>query len=373
MKIGLGLYRHMLTRDYYDFARQAGCTHVVAHLVDYFNQGASNPRNNQPSGGKYEAWGVAGDPERLWTVEELKALRKEIEAAGLVLAAIENLDPAHWHDILLDGPQRAHQIEKVKTIIRHLGEAGIPVLGYNFSLAGVCGRITAPLGRGHAITLGMDGPADDAPLPNGTIWNMVYNPNAPAGTLPSISHEELWRRLQRFLEEVIPVAEQSGVRLAAHPDDPPMPTMRCQPRLVYQPAMYQRLIDLAPSANNALELCVGTLAEMTEGNIYETVDQYSRQGKIAYIHLRNVVGKVPHYRETFIDEGDVDMVRILAILHRNHFDGVVIPDHTPQMTCSAPWHAGMAHTIGFILAAKAMLESSQPTVADFAPTAHADN
>ena len=63
-----------------------------------------------------------------------------------MLAAIENLDPAHWHDILLDGPQRPQQIEKVKTIIRRMGEAGIPVLGYNFSLAGVCGRVTAPLG-----------------------------------------------------------------------------------------------------------------------------------------------------------------------------------------------------------------------------------
>jgi mannonate dehydratase len=356
MKIGLGLYRHMLMRDYYDFARQAGCTHVVVHLVDYFNKGASNPRNNQPTGAKYEPWGRAGDPEKLWTVEELKSLRREIEDAGLTLAAIENLDPAHWHDILLDGPQRPRQIENVKTIVRHMGEAGIPVLGYNFSLAGVCGRVTAPLGRGHAVTLGMDGPAEDVPIPNGMVWNMVYDPSAPQGTLPSISHEELWRRLQRFLEDIVPVAEQSGVRLAAHPDDPPMPTMRRQPRLVYQPAMYQRLIDLAPSPSNALELCVGTLAEMTEGDIYDAVDRYSQQGKIAYIHLRNVVGKVPSYRETFIDEGDVDMLRILTILVNNHFDGVVIPDHTPQMTCSAPWHAGMAHTIGFILAAQAMLK-----------------
>jgi mannonate dehydratase len=362
MKIGLGLYRHMLTRDYYDFARQAGCTHVVVHLVDYFNQGSSlsksNPRNNQPTGSKYEAWGYAGNPDQLWTVNELRALRKEIEEAGLVLSAVENLDPAHWHDILLDGPQRPQQIEKVKTIIRRLGEAGIPVLGYNFSLAGVCGRVTAPLGRGGAITLGMDGPAEEVPIPNGMIWNMVYDRSAPDGTLPSISHEELWRRLQTFLEEVIPVAEEAGVQLAAHPDDPPMPTIRQQPRLVYQPHMYQKLIDLAPSRSNALELCVGTLAEMTEGNIYDAVDQYSKQGKVAYIHLRNVVGKVPNYRETFIDEGDVDIIRILAILHRYYFDGVVIPDHTPQMTCAAPWHAGMAHTLGFILAAKSAIESA---------------
>jgi mannonate dehydratase len=359
MKVGLGLYRHMLTREYYDFARQAGCTHVVIHLVDYFNQGSSNPRNNQPTGAKYEPWGVAGDPEKLWTVDELKRIRKEIEESGLVLAAIENLDPAYWHDVLLDGPQRSQQIEKVKTIVRRIGEAGVPVLGYNFSLAGVCGRVSTRSGRGRAIAVGMDGPAEEEPVPQGTIWNMVYNRDAPAGTLPSISHEELWRRLRRFLEDVVPVAEQSGVRLAAHPDDPPMPTMRGQPRLVYQPHMYQRLIDLAPSKSNALELCVGTLAEMTEGDIYDAVDRYSKQGKIAYLHLRNVVGKVPHYRETFIDEGDVDMTRILSILSRNGFDGVIIPDHTPQMSCPAPWHAGMAHTIGFILAAKAMLATNK--------------
>jgi hypothetical protein len=125
MKVGLGLYRHMLTREYYDFARQAGCTHVVVHLVDYFNKGATNPRNNQPTGAKYEPWGVAGDPQKLWAVDELKKLRQGIEEAGLVLAAIENLDPAHWHDILLNGPQRSQQVQKAKTIIRCMGEARV--------------------------------------------------------------------------------------------------------------------------------------------------------------------------------------------------------------------------------------------------------
>jgi mannonate dehydratase len=366
MKVGLGLYRHMLTREYYDFARQAGCTHVVVHLVDYFNQGSvltksTNPRGNQPTGAKYAPWGVAGDPEKLWTVDELKKLRKEIEDAGLVLEAIENLDPAHWHDILLDGPKRSEQIEKVKTIVRRIGEAGIPILGYNFSLAGVCGRVTTPSGRGGALTLGMDGPSDEEPVPNGMVWNMIYDQGAAPGTLPRVSHDELWRRLQRFLEDIVPVAEASGVRLAAHPDDPPMPKMRGQARLVFQPHMYQRLLDAVPSPANALEFCIGTLAEMTEGDIYDTVDRYSRQGKLAYVHLRNVAGKVPHYRETFIDEGDVDMIRILTILKKNHFDGVLIPDHTPQMSCAAPWHAGMAHTLGYILAVKALLESAHAT------------
>lgn len=354
MKLGLGLYRHMLTRDNFQFARQAGASHIVAHLADYFKAGAHNPRDNQPTGTE-QGWGLAGDPNQLWSLDELVALRKEINAAGLELEAIENFDPAHWHDILLDGPKKKQQLENIKTIIRRLGQAGIPILGYNFSIAGVCGRTHAPYARGGASSVGMEGPLD-TPMPVGMVWNMIYDPNAPQGSLPAITHEELWRRFSGFLREVTPVAQQSGVRLAAHPDDPPMPTMRGQPRLVYQPRFYQRLLDLAPSPANALELCLGSLAEMTEGGLYEAVDSYSRQGRIAYVHFRNVTGKVPFYRETFLDDGEVDMPRVLRILKKNHYDGVLIPDHTPQMTCGAPWHAGMAFALGYMRAALQCIE-----------------
>jgi mannonate dehydratase len=349
MKLGLGLYRHMLTRENFQFARQAGATHVVVHLVDYFRGGAHHPRDNQPTGTDH-GWGLAGDPEKLWSLDELMALRREVEAAGLKIEAIENLDPAHWHDVLLDGPKRALHIENVKTILRRLGHAGIPILGYNFSLAGVAGRTTGPYARGKAPSVGMEGPCE-LPMPRGMVWNMVYDPDAPAGAQPPVAPEELWRRLERFLNEVLPVAEEAGVKLALHPDDPPMPTVRGQPRLVYQPQLYQKVIDLNPSPANRLEFCVGTLAEMTEGDIYETVDRYSRQGRLGYVHLRNVTGKVPRYRETFIDDGDVDIMRVLQILHRNGFEGVLIPDHTPQMACGAPWHAGMAYAMGYIRAA----------------------
>jgi mannonate dehydratase len=265
------------------------------------------------------------------------------------LEAIENFDPAHWHDVLLDGQKKRQQLENVKTIIRRLGQAGIPIMGYNFSIAGVCGRITGAFARGDAESVGMD-VAFDSPMPNGMVWNMVYDPNAPAGTVRPATHDELWSRLDEFLQEIIPVAEEAGVTLAAHPDDPPMPTMRGQPRLVYQPQHYQRLLDLRPSRANALEFCLGSLAEMTEGDIYEATDRYSRQGKLAYVHFRNVRGKVPSYRETFVDDGDIDMPKILQILERNGFDGVLVPDHTPQMNCAAPWHAGMAYALGYMRA-----------------------
>jgi mannonate dehydratase len=346
MKLGIGLYKHMLTRENFQFARQAGATHVVAHLVDYFRGGAHATRDDQPTGAD-TGWGIAGDPDTLWSLEELVALRREVEGAGLKLEAIENFDPAHWHDILLDGPKRALHIANVQTIIRRMGEAGIPVMGYNFSIAGVAGRTRGNYARGGAPSVGMEGPYD-APMPLGMVWNMVVDPKAPAGNLPSITHDELWRRLEGFLREVVPVAEKVGVKLAAHPDDPPMEFIRGQPRLVYQPRLYQKLIDLNPSPANALEFCIGSIAEMTEGGLYDAVDQFSRSGRLGYVHFRNVAGKVPHYKETFVDDGDIDMIRVLGILKTNGFKGVLIPDHTPQMSCGAPWHAGMAYALGYM-------------------------
>ena len=309
----------------------------------------TNPRARTGAGG----WPAIPTSCGRWI--ELLEIRRDAEAEGLKIEAIENFDPAHWHDVLLDGPKRSQHIENVKTIIRRLGEAGIPIMGYNFSLAGVAGRVSGPFARGAAMSVGMDGPLD-TPMPNGMVWNMVYDPNAPAGVVPTISPNELWRRLERFLAEVLPVAESSGVKLALHPDDPPMPMVRAQPRLVYQPQLYQRVIDLNASPANTLEFCLGTLAEMTEGTVYEAVEKYSRQGRLGYVHFRNITGKVPFYKETFVDDGDIDMIRVLQILKRTGFDGVLIPDHTPQMACEAPWHAGMAYAMGYMKAAMQALD-----------------
>lgn len=348
MKLGLGLYRHQLNADHYRFARQCGCTHIVAHLVDYFRSTTSNQPGDQPVGDD-TGWGLAGDPDQLWSLEELEGLRHRINDAGLELAAIENLDPAHWHDVLLDGPKKAQQLENLKLLVRRIGQAGIPVLGYNFSIAGVAGRVKGPWARGEAEAVGMNGPVNTL-IPNGMVWNMVYDRHAPPGTIPTATPAQLWQRLKDFLDALLPVAEEAGVTLAAHPDDPPLPTVRGQPRLVYQPDLYRRLLELHPSPSNALEFCVGTLAEMTEGDVYQAVESYSRAGKLAYVHLRNVRGKVPNYRETFIDDGDVDVAQVVRILQRNGFDGVIIPDHAPQLACSAPWHAGMAYALGYLRA-----------------------
>ena len=174
--------------------------------------------------------------------------------------------------------------------------------------------------------------------------------------MASVTADELWHRYQVFLDALLPVAEEAGVTLAAHPDDPPFSSLRGTPRLVHQPALWQRQFDLNPSPRNQVELCVGTLAEMPDADIYQAVAELSRQQRVGYVHLRNVRGKVPHYWETFLDDGETDMFEVLRILHRNGYDGVVIPDHTPRLTCAAPWHAGMAHALGWILAALRTIE-----------------
>ncbi len=350
MKLGFGLYRHMLTPENYRFARQCGATHLVVHLVDYFKQEKKLAQTDDQPTDTGDGWGIADTEEDfLWTEEGMLRLKQEMNAYGLEWYAIENLNPAHWHDILLDGPQKAEQIERVKDIIRTMGKVGIPCLGYNFSIAGVASRVKGPYARGGAISVGMDG-VDENPLPEGMVWNMWIDKTKKRIQKP-ITSDQLWQRLQGFLEQIIPVAEEAGVILAAHPDDPPMPEIRKTPRLVYQPDLYHRLIALNPSPNNQLEFCLGSLAEMTEGDIYEKTDIFSKENRIGYIHFRNIKGKVPTYKEVFIDEGDIDMFRILKILKANRYEGVLIPDHTPQMSCDAPWHAGMAYAMGFMMAA----------------------
>lgn len=346
MKLGLGFHRDRISRDHFRFARQAGCTHAVVHLVERLREGL-------PLTADEFCFGMTRTRGVVWTFEELAAVQKLANDEGLELEAIENIDPSFWSDILLDGPRKQQQLESLKGLLRSMGRLRIPILGYNFSLAGVWGRVSGPFARGGATVPAFqpNHPLQDQPLPRGQLNNIVYDADAPAGPIGSVSREELWQRLGDFLRELVPVAETEGVRLAAHPDDPPLPTLRQTPRLLHQPQHLDQLLRLAPSPANALEFCVGTIQEMTEANIYEVADRHSQQRTIAYVHCRNVTGKVPDYRETFIDEGDVDVLRLLRILHRNGFDGVVIPDHAPQMTCDAPWHAGMAHALGYLRAA----------------------
>ena len=315
MKIGIGLYPHLLTPETYRFACQAGVTHVVAHL---------------PGFARRKGRGLA--PEQMWTLDELAELKRGMNDAGLEFAAIENFD---------------EQMAGLKTLLRNMGQLGIGVMGYNFSYANVWGTTTVTRARGGAPAPGYstDLAPPQAEIPNGMVWNTVYDKDAPEGTIGTVSEEQIWERYERFLTELVPVAEEAEVRLAMHPADPPLAVINDTARMVTKPEHYQRLLDLVPSHYHAAEFCQGTIAET-----------YTGQGRIAYVHLRNVVGKVPDYYETFIDGGDVDMVKALKLYKKHGFDGIIIPDHSPAMSCEAPWHAGMAYALGWIRGVLATLD-----------------
>src|SRR5678815_1407047 len=124
MKLGLGLYRGLLSEDNFKFAKQAGVTHLVVHLVDYFKGANPTLASGEPNMG----WGVTQNQDRPWEYEDIAALKKTIEANGLTWEAIENFDPSHWFDILLDGPKKNEQMEKLKRTIQMIGRAGIPIM-----------------------------------------------------------------------------------------------------------------------------------------------------------------------------------------------------------------------------------------------------
>ncbi len=337
MKLGLGLYDGMVTADNLRFAKQVSATHIVAHLPT---------EKSFPS-----------TREGVWSFEDLNGMRRFVADHGLTLHAIENFYPGHWDQILLNGPRRAQQMENLKQTIRNMGKAGIPVMGYYFSLAGVWGRVWGPFARGEAEAVGYlaDRAPEQTPIPNGEIWGMRFDDNAPAGNIGTVSREEVWDRLGYFLRELVPVAEEAGVKLAAHPDDPPLEELRGTGRLITHPDYYQRLLDIVDSPANGLEFCQGTITEMPGADVYTAIRQYAPTGRIHYVHFRNVRGKAPNYREVFLDEGDADMLDALRVYRDCGYDGVMIPDHTPSTACAAPWHAGMAFALGYMRSALNML------------------
>lgn len=175
--------------------------------------------------------------------------------------------------------------------------------------------------------------------------------NAPPFELGAFDDETMWANYAYFLQAVVPVAEEAGVKLALHPDDPPIPSIRGTARIFRSTEALKRVIEIVPSPNNVLEFCQGTVSEWCEAaeEVYDAIRYFASRGKIAYVHFRNVVGAVPDFEESFIDDGKVDMLRAMCTYKESGYDGLLMLDHTPRLVGDTAWaHRGRAYAVGYI-------------------------
>jgi len=162
----------------------------------------------------------------------------------------------------------------------------------------------------------------------------------------------MWERLIYFLKRVLPVAEDAGVKLACHPDDPPAPELRDIARIQTNVADFKRLVEAVPSPSNRLTFCVGTVAE-TGGDVINAIKYFGARRQISVVHFRNVrrLSKdILNYDEAFIDNGDLDMLEVLRTLAEVEYDGLLDPDHAPVLETDSQWgrQRGYAHAYGYI-------------------------
>ena len=165
-----------------------------------------------------------------------------------------------------------------------------------------------------------------------------------------IRAEQLWENLAYFLRRVIPVAEEVGIRMAMHPDDPPLPEpLGGADRIVSTLEDYQRIFDLVPSPANGMLFCQGCVTEMGV-NVLEAIRRIGSQDKIVYVHFRNIRGAPRRFQEVFIDEGQVDMLRAMQTYKEAGFHGSFMMDHTPGMPHPSGHWTGHAYANGYIRA-----------------------
>jgi mannonate dehydratase len=331
IRIAAGSIRD-LTDETLAFAKQLGCSGVILNTP---------PLSGHPSygsnviGGEYWRRPGADTAPVKWDFLELLHLRQRIEAAGLRLEAIENVPIHFYEDAILGGPMRDEQIANYCETIRNLGRAGIAILGYHWMANRVWRTSKHGPARGGATTSTFD-MSLAAPAP--PTFGRVY------------TADEIWDNYARFIQAVLPVAEEAGVTLALHPDDPPVEMLGGVARIMHGIDAYRRAIgEIAPSPNHKLNFCMGTWAEQGIEPMFEAMRHFGAAGKIAYVHFRNVRGTVPRFEETFLDEGDVDCARAIRLLDEIGFDGCLIDDHVPHMTNDTVYmHRGRAYAIGYI-------------------------
>jgi len=270
-------------------------------------------------------------------LETLAKMKANYEASGLSIAGVES-HPVAAENIKLGLPGRDEEIANYCAVIEAMGKVGIPMCCYNF-MAGIGWYRTKVdiAERGGALTSEFDNQiAEKQGL---TRWG-------------KISEEKIWDNLTYFLKRIIPVAEKAGVKMALHPDDPPISPLRGIGRILTSADAFRRVLEIVPSPVNGITFCQANFKLMGE-DIKSLIKEFGGQDKLFFVHFRDVKGTGEHFQETFHDNGPTDMAEILKLYHEVGFQGPIRPDHAPTLggeSNQSPGYAmqGKVFAIGYM-------------------------
>jgi len=305
------------------FVRQIGVEGVVAH-----------PAPSDPDPGFYD-------------LESLVALRTRIESFGLEFFGIRLLPWTWTYKWMLGLPGRDEQLANLQTTVRNMGEAGMPMLVYNMHALRQYRTSSASPQRGGTTSTEFDSEVGrEIPLMQGgggTDTSLI-----PESHRRPITDDEMWANLAYMLEAIIPVAEEANVRLALHPDDPPIPVIGGVARIMRSPEAFRRAIEMVPSDYNGIAFCQGCFGEMG-ADVPEEIRYFGSRGKIFFVDFRNVTGTTERFSETFPDDGDVDMAESMRAYKEVGFTGPMCPDHILRIDGDTAWgHQYWSYAIGHL-------------------------
>ena len=267
---------------------------------------------------------IAGANLRGGSVEQyaqyLGQMKESYEKQGLTIAGFEG-PPVNHERIKLGSDGRDEDIEDFNKSIQAMSQVGLDMICYNWMVGLGWTRTSQSVPyRGGALTSEFNLEAMNQQRQR----RMGFSRGEPIG------QEQVWANLEYFLQRVIPVADKYQVKMALHPDDPPLSPLGGYGRIVINADNYRRIMDMVPSPMNGITFCQANFKLMGE-DIYSLAAQWCREKKIFLVHFRDVEGKKEKFHETFHDNGPTDMGRMLKIYHESGFDGPIRPDHAPSM------------------------------------------